>query len=128
MNPTESTPLPPRYEKFTTFLSLFTSSGTLLCCALPALFVSLGAGATLAGIVGNFPFLITVSEHKGIVFGGAGFLLAVSGVLQWNARNAPCPLDPKLAATCMRARKISLVTYFVSLTLFAIGGTFAFLL
>ena len=29
------------------FLSLFTSTGTLVCCALPALLVALGAGAAL---------------------------------------------------------------------------------
>ena len=30
------------------FLSLFTSTGTLVCCALPALLVSIGAGAVMA--------------------------------------------------------------------------------
>ena len=29
-------------------ISLFASSSTLICCAIPALLVSLGAGATLA--------------------------------------------------------------------------------
>ena len=38
--------------------SLFTSFSTLICCALPALLVSIGAGATLAGIISNFPQLI----------------------------------------------------------------------
>ncbi len=32
------------------YLSLFSSLGTLLCCALPALFVLLGLGATVASI------------------------------------------------------------------------------
>jgi len=31
-------------------ISLFTASGTLICCALPALFVTIGAGAALAGL------------------------------------------------------------------------------
>ena len=31
-----------------TWFSIFTSASTLLCCALPALLVALGAGAALA--------------------------------------------------------------------------------
>ena len=42
-------------------LSLFTSLGTLLCCALPSLFVAIGAGAVLAGLISNMPFLIVLS-------------------------------------------------------------------
>lgn len=33
------------------YLSLFTSLGTLLCCALPSLLVALGLGATVASVV-----------------------------------------------------------------------------
>ena len=32
-------------------LTLLASSGTLVCCVLPAALVSLGAGAALAGLV-----------------------------------------------------------------------------
>ena len=45
-------------------LSLFASAGTLVCCALPALFVTLGAGAALAGLVGEFPQLVWLSTYK----------------------------------------------------------------
>ncbi|HTL11716.1 MAG TPA: hypothetical protein VL588_04475 [Bdellovibrionota bacterium] len=107
-------------------LSLFTSVSTLLCCALPALFVTLGFGATFAGILGAVPQLIWVSEHKGLVFGMGAGLLLVGGILQWRARNAPCPLDPKLAAACMSSRKWSRRLYLGSLALYAVGATFAF--
>ena len=40
-------------------LSLFTSVGTLLCCALPALLVTLGMGAALAGFVQRHRWLWT---------------------------------------------------------------------
>ena len=49
-------------------LSLFTSLGTLLCCALPSLFVAIGAGAVLAGLISNMPFLIVLSKYKIILF------------------------------------------------------------
>ena len=107
-------------------LSLFTSLSTLVCCALPALLVTLGAGAVLAGLVSNVPQLVWISEHKGPVFGVAGTMLVLAGVLQWHARHAPCPADPQLAETCRRTRRNSLRVYLLSLAIFAIGAWFAF--
>lgn len=108
------------------FLSLFTSSGTLLCCALPALLVSLGAGATLGSLVTTFPQLIWLSEHKVGLFITAGTMLALAGALQWRARSLPCPADPALAAACMRTRKISAAIYWFSVAMFMTGFFFAF--
>jgi len=106
---------------------LFTSIGTLLCCALPALFVTLGMGAALAGLVTNLPFLITLSEHKPIVFGVAGLLIFLSIGLQWIKRNAPCPVDPKAAQACMRLRRLSVyITGFAAL-IYITGVFFAFI-
>ena len=107
--------------------SLFTSASTLLCCALPALLVALGAGAALSGLISNVPQLVWVSEHKPLVFGLAGSMLILAGLLQWRSRNAPCPADPALAATCARTRKNSLRIYWLSVLIFAIGGWFAFI-
>ena len=50
-------------------ISLFTSFGTLICCALPAMFVALGAGAVLAGLVSSLPFLILISKRCRFQFG-----------------------------------------------------------
>ena len=44
--------------------SLFASSSTLICCALPALLVALGAGAALSSLVSAVPQLVVLSEHK----------------------------------------------------------------
>jgi hypothetical protein len=110
------------------FLSLFTSGGTLICCALPALMVSLGAGATLAGLVTNFPQLIWLTEHKTALFITAGVMLVAAGVMQWRAKSLPCPADPALAASCARTRKISVGIYWFSVAIFAIGAFFAYVL
>jgi hypothetical protein len=110
------------------FLSLFTSGGTLICCALPALMVSLGAGAAMAGLVGAFPQLIWLSEHKTPLFIAAAVMLAVAGLMQWHARRLPCPADPKLAAACTRTRRLSMWTYGVSVAVFAVGVLFAYVL
>ena len=109
------------------FLTLFTSMSTLICCALPALLVSLGLGAVMAGLASNVPGLIWVSEHKLGVFIFAGSMLALNGIWLWSQRNAPCPIDPKLRDACITGRKTSKIIYFVSLGVFATGTFFAYL-
>src|ERR1700682_446609 len=58
------------------YLSLFTSFGTLLCCALPSLLVLLGLGATVASFLSAVPWLVTLSHHKNWVFAISGLLIA----------------------------------------------------
>ena len=108
-------------------LSLFTSGSTLICCALPATLVAIGSAATLASLISTFPQLIWISEHKPLVFGLAGAMLAIAGYLQWQARNASCPVNPTLAAVCMKTRKSALRVYWLSVVIFAIGLFFAFI-
>ncbi len=115
-------------RRLTATLSLFASSGTLVCCALPALFVTLGAGATFAGLISRFPQLVWLSEHKGPVFGAAGALLVAAGVLQRRARAMVCPPDPALAVGCRETRDLSRWIYGASVILFAAGAFFAFVL
>ena len=106
--------------------ALLTSSATLVCCVLPAILVSLGAGATLAGLVSTFPQLIWLSEHKAAVFGIAGIMLLGSGVLLWYARRFPCPTEPRAARACTRLRNISHALYAVALIAYVVGVAFAF--
>lgn len=112
---------------FAPLLSLFTSTGTLFCCALPALFVSLGAGATFAALLTRFPQLIWLSEYKKTLFIVAAVGLLMGGVAQWRARTLPCPIDPELAKACTSARKWSKALYFVSVAIFLIGFSFAYI-
>jgi len=108
--------------------TLIASSATLLCCVLPAVLVSIGAGAALVGLVSTFPQLVWLSEHKGWVFGIAAALLLASGALLWRARSLPCPVDPAAAQACMRLRRISHGLYFVAVASFCAGAVFAFVL
>ncbi|MBL8474549.1 MAG: hypothetical protein JNK71_00555 [Methyloversatilis sp.] len=108
------------------WLSLLTSSSTLVCCALPALLVTLGAGASLVTLTSHVPQLIWLSEHKALVFGGAALALLLAGLAQWRARSLPCPADPAAARTCQRARRLSAGVYAASVALYAIGAFFAF--
>ena len=113
-------------ETMLPLFSLFTSAGTLLCCALPALLVTLGMGAALAGFVGAFPWISVISEYKVIVFISAGVMLSLATVMQWTARHRPCPIDPKQARLCTRLRQISWGILLFSIAVYAIGVFFAF--
>ena len=106
--------------------SLFASSGTLVCCALPALLVAIGAGAALSSLVAAIPQLVWLSEHKLGLFIFAGAMLVGSGALQWINRSAPCPIDPRLRQACLRTRRTSLQVYWVSVAIYAVGAWFAF--
>lgn len=114
-------------SKLVNIFSLFTSASTLICCALPALLVTIGAGAALSSLVSTVPQLVWVSENKAPIFGFAGAMLALAGLLQWHARNAPCPTDPALAATCLQTRRNALRIYWASVAIFVIGAWFAFI-
>jgi hypothetical protein len=108
------------------YFALFSSFGTLICCALPATFVALGAGASLAALLGNFPQLIWLSENKEILFGASAVMIALGYLNMWLTRNAPCPLDPKLAKACKSGKKKALIMMIVSTVVFLIGSAFAF--
>jgi hypothetical protein len=106
------------------FLSLFTSTGTLICCAL---LVSLGAGAVMAGLVEAVPQITWLGKNKALVFSIAGVLLAISGAWQWYARSLPCPADRAQAEACARARRMSWIVWGLSVAVYATGFFFAFL-
>jgi hypothetical protein len=114
-------------ERSLAWLSLFTSLGTLLCCALPALLVALGMGAVVAGLASDVPGLVWLSERKPLTFGTAAVMLLLAGTAQWRARNRPCPLDPAQARACASARRWSFIVYVASVAIFIIGSGFAFL-
>jgi predicted small integral membrane protein len=107
-------------------VALFTTLGTLVCCALPALFVTLGAGAALAGLVSTAPWLVELSRHKVLVFGVAAALLVVAGVMLWRARYLPCPANAAQAKACSNLRRLSWWIYGIAVTTFATGAFFAF--
>jgi hypothetical protein len=109
------------------WLSVFTSSSTLVCCALPVLMVTIGAGAALSGLVSAVPQLVWLSEHKLALFIISGFVLAGAGLLQWSARKAlACPPDPALAEACATTKDYSLWIWWFSVAVYVVGVFFAF--
>jgi len=114
------------------FLSLFTSIGTLLCCALPSLLVLLGLGATVASVLAEAPWLVSLSHHKNWVFATAGVL--ISGNLLYvyriaprlQARSGAC--DPGDPSACQTASRFSRIVLWLSAALYLAGFFSAYLL
>lgn len=115
-----------RAQKNFLWLSLASSGSTLVCCALPVLLVSLGAGAVLASLVSAFPFLIWMSQHKTALFVASGLMLVVAFL--WRRQPMACPVDPELARACARYKRVSDWLFWGSVAVYAVGMFFAYLL
>lgn len=104
------------------YFSLFTSVGTLLCCALPSLLVLFGLGASVAAMLSFLPWLVTLSRHKQWTFAVSGFLIAVGFVNMYliAPRLASTACEPG-ETTCGEASRLSKVTLWVSLSIYSIG-------
>lgn len=111
-------------NKFISYLGLFTSFGTLLCCAIPSTLVLMGLGATLAGFLGEYPQLIWLSENKAWVFGLSFFMLGISFMSQRYAQ--VCPIDKR--EDCESAKKWSKPLLYVTLIINLIGVFYAYVL
>lgn len=108
-------------------LMLFASTGTLICCAIPILLVSLGMGAVVASLASNVPFLITLSQHKEWMFAGTALLLLLAGWALYRPGRA-CPADPELGMLCAKAHKWNIRFFWGSVVIWCIGFIAAFLL
>jgi putative copper export protein len=114
------------------YLSLFTSLGTLLCCALPSLLVLFGLGATVASVLSEAPWLVMMSHHKHWVFLSAGLLISGNFVYLYavapklQARRGAC--DPDDPAACRTASRFSRIVLWCSAVLYLIGCFTAYLL
>ena len=113
-------------DKTANVFSLFASSSTLICCALPALFVALGAGAAFASLVSVFPFLIVLSKYKISITVFAFIMIVIAGYANYKTYYMPCPVDPKLGRVCLQTRKRARVVYYVSVCLFVFASIFTY--
>ena len=124
---------PPRVRSGAlSYLSLFTSLGTLLCCALPSLLVLFGLGATVASVLSEVPWLVTMSHHKHWVFIVAGLLISGNFVYVFaiapklQIRSGAC--DPSDPAACQTATRFSRIVLWCSAALYTVGFFTAYIL
>ena len=106
--------------------SLFATASTWVCCALPILLVTVGAGAILAGITSQFPALIVLGAHKNWMFAMSGVLLAAAAGLTWRS-GQHCPTDPLLAQQCQRMQRWNKRVLWVSMIVWLFGFVTAYL-
>ena len=115
-------------DKSANFLSLFASSSTLICCALPSLFVVIGAGASVATLITVFPFLIVLSQYKLYITMFALVMIIFSVYVNYRTYHMPCPADPELGRLCMQNRKQSRYIYYISVVLFIFATIFTYII
>ena len=118
-------------DKAVAIVSLFASTGTLFCCALPTLLVTLGLGAVVAGAISSLPWLVPLSQHKEWVFLAAGLLISGNWMLAkgWDRRAATqaCEVPGHGGETaCQVASRFSRAVLWVSTGLYAVGFVVAF--
>ena len=114
-------------SKFSKWISLFTSSGTLLCCALPSLLVTLGMGTAVVGLVTAVPQLIWLSQHKVWVFLFSGIMIGISWYLEKRSQTISCPMDQELAEACKSGKRWSELILKLSIAIWVTGAFFAFI-
>jgi mercuric ion transport protein len=112
------------------YFSLFTSVGTLLCCALPSLLVLFGLGASVASMLSFMPWLVTLSQHKQWTFLISGVLIALSFVNTYyiapRFRAEQCSPDDPTA--CEDASRVSKLLLWGSAVIYAVGFFVAYAL
>lgn len=114
-------------SKIVRFFTLFTSTGTLLCCALPATLAAIAGGTAVTSLISTLPWLIPLSRNKVWIFLVAGLLLIVSGVFTFRPQS-------KLACSitggqgCEVASGFSKVMFYISIGIYSVGLFFAYFL
>ena len=116
------------FDRSANLISLFASSSTLICCALPAVFIVVGAGATFASIISIFPFLVVISKYKVSITLVSLLILVFAGYINYRTYYLPCPADPELGRICLQTRKRSRSIYYFSVTLFTFATIFTYLI
>ncbi len=108
------------------WIVLFASSTTLVCCALPIFLVTLGLGAVSASLFANLPFLVTLAQYKAWMFAGSGGVLVLAAWLLFRSGRV-CPADPDLAEQCEKAHRWNTRFFWVSVGIWVAGFGTAYL-
>ena len=115
-------------DSISSIFSLLTSASTLFCCALPAIFVMLGAGASFASLISISPFLITLSVYKIELTVFAFLMVGLAGFFNYQVSFSPCPIDPEKGRRCMRLRMQTRLIYYISIVMLIFATIFTYII
>lgn len=109
------------------FLALFTSTGTLLCCALPSAIAAVAGGSAVVSFVSTFPWLVPLSRHKEWIFLIAGVMVLISGLLTYRPKGkVACSLTG--GKGCAVAGRFTKAMFWTSSGIYAVGIFSAYVL
>lgn len=112
-------------QQLSSYLALFTSTGTLLCCALPSALAALAGGSAVMSLVGAFPWLVPLSQNKEWIFLASGLMIMLTAVLIYRPKGkVACSITG--GAGCEVAGRFTKIAFWTSATIYAIGSFFAY--
>lgn len=115
----------PVKQQLINFLALFTSTGTLFCCTLPAAIAVLSGGVAVGAFVSTFPWLVPLSRYKGWIFLLSGLLILFSGILTLRPRGkVACAITG--GEGCEVAGRFTKAMFWGSVVIYLIGTFFAY--
>lgn len=107
-------------QSLSSYLALFTSTGTLICCALPALVVAIAGGSAMVSLLSTFPWLVTLSSYSGWIFLIAGIMILFSSVLILKPKGrVACGITG--GEGCKVAGRFQKGMFWVSVVIYSIG-------
>ena len=115
-------------DKALSVLTLFTSSGTLLCCVLPAVVATIAGGAAVSSMLSAFPFLIPLSMNKGWIFGVSAILIAINGYIVFKPnQEVACDVEAGEDG-CEVTGRFNKQMFYISASVLVLGAFFAYAL
>lgn len=114
-------------QMVTSYLALFTSTGTLLCCALPSALAAVAGGSAVASLVSTVPWLVPLSQSKEWIFLGAGLMILLTALLIYRPKGrVACSIAG--GEGCAIAGRFPRITFWISAGIYAVGVFFAYAL
>ena len=115
-------------DKALSVLTLFTSSGTLLCCVLPAVVATIAGGAAVSSMLSAFPFLIPLSMNKAWIFGVSAILIAINGYIVFKPnQEVACDVEAGEDG-CEVTGRFNKQMFYISASVLVMGAFFAYAL
>jgi hypothetical protein len=112
-------------QALSSYLALFTSTGTLLCCALPSALAAVAGGSAVVSLVSTVPWLVPLSRHKEWIFLGAGLMLVLTAFLIYRPTGTvACSVTG--GEGCAVAGRVTTITFWASASIYVIGTFFAY--